>query len=93
MSLIRSQTSKKYLFFRVWGPCTFAAMGVDEMLSLFAGFIIATFLIWGTWVCSRCEQTGTHHKQKPEQKTNSQCKRSEEKNHSWNVSTFFHLVR
>jgi len=61
------------------------------MLSLFAGFIIATFLIWGTWVCSRYEQRGLHHKHKPEEKTNTQCKRSEEKNQSWNVSTFFHL--
>lgn len=65
----------------------------DEMLSLFAGFVVATVLIWGTWVCSRREHTGTHTKQAPEQKTDSQCKRSEDKNHSWNVSTFFHLSR
>jgi hypothetical protein len=65
-------------------------MGIDEMLALFIGFVIATILIWATSVFSRSQKTAAHKQKQTKQKADNQCKRSDEKNQPWNVSTFFH---
>ena len=67
-------------------------MAPDEMLSLFSGFITASFLIWFTHVCTGEKYEKVHGEPKPPQNKHARTGHSET-TPSWNVSAFFGLHR
>lgn len=60
------------------------------MFSLFAGFFLATFLIWLTGFLVREKKKSVHKDKKPKNNPNANCPQRQE-SPNWNVSTFFHL--
>ncbi len=64
-------------------------MRLDEMLSLFAGFVFAAFLIWITNVCVGHKHQKVHKQSKGEHY--NQKKDPRQTPALWNVSAFFRL--